>query len=72
MSRFPGYTGIEGEGYFDGYLEETYLFTDFAVDFVYLTSPQVRAPGNARDTLGSFNARLRERVSPTKTTVKRV
>jgi hypothetical protein len=35
MSKWPGYAGVEGEGYFDGELEETYLFTDFAVDFVH-------------------------------------
>ena len=28
------YAGVRGEGYFDGELEENYLFTDFAVDFV--------------------------------------
>jgi hypothetical protein len=34
MSKWQGYAGVEGEGYFDGELEETYLFTQFAVDFV--------------------------------------
>ena len=39
MSKFPGYAGVEGEGYFDGELVETYLFTDFAVDFVNACRP---------------------------------
>ncbi len=39
MSKFPGYAGVEGEGYFDGELKETYLFTDFAVDFVNACRP---------------------------------
>jgi hypothetical protein len=39
ISKFPGYAGVEGEGHFDGELEETYLFTDFAVDFVNACRP---------------------------------
>jgi hypothetical protein len=38
-SKFPGFVGVEAEGYFDGELEETYLFTDFAVDFVNVCRP---------------------------------
>jgi hypothetical protein len=32
MSTWPGYAGAEGEGYFDGELEEIYLFTQVAVN----------------------------------------
>jgi hypothetical protein len=39
VSKFPGYAGVEGKGYFDGELEETYLFTDFAVDLVNACHP---------------------------------
>ncbi len=39
MSKWPGYAGVQGEGYFDGELEETYLFTDFAVAFVNACRP---------------------------------
>ena len=39
MSKWQGNWGVEGEGYFDGELEETYLFTQFAVDFVNACRP---------------------------------
>jgi predicted transcriptional regulator len=39
MSKLQGYAGVEAEGYFDGELEETYLFTTFAVDFVNACRP---------------------------------
>jgi hypothetical protein len=47
MSKFPGYAGVEGEGYFAGELEETYLFTDFAVDFVNACRPPKTVEGAA-------------------------
>jgi hypothetical protein len=47
MSKYPGYAGVEAEGYFDGELEETYLFTDFAVDFVNACHPPKTIEGSA-------------------------
>jgi len=46
MSKWPGYAGVEGEGYFDGELEETYLFTQFAVDFVNACRPPKTIEGS--------------------------
>jgi hypothetical protein len=46
MSKFPGYAGVEGEGSFDGELEETYLFTDFAVNFVNACRPPKTIEGS--------------------------
>jgi hypothetical protein len=49
MSKWPGYAGVEGEGYFDGELEETYLFTDFAVGFVNACRPPKIIEGSTTD-----------------------
>ena len=49
MSKWQGFAGVEGEGYFDGELEETYLFTDFAVDFVKACRPPKIIEGSTTD-----------------------
>jgi abortive infection alpha-like protein len=49
MSKYPGYAGVEAEGYFDGDLEETYLFTDFAVDFVNACRPPKTIEGSTTE-----------------------
>ena len=50
MSKWPGASGVEGEGFFDGELEEQYLFTDFAVHFVNACRPPKTIEGSMDKT----------------------